>query len=166
MQTYLTNLKTPLTSIKGFAETLKYVEDIETRNKFLDIIDKETERLTNLINDILVLSNIENNKMKEEEFNPSEVIEDVINMFINQVNNKDVEIYFHDKGSNVLLGDRDKFYQMMLNLVENAVKYSNNKAIINIRTYESQYYEYIEVEDNGIGIQKKTYQGFLKGSIE
>ena len=75
--------------------------------------------------------------MKEEEFNPSEVIEDVINMFINQVNNKDVEIYFHDKGSNVLLGDRDKFYQMMLNLVENAVKYSNNKAIINIRTYES-----------------------------
>ncbi|MGN1029390.1 MAG: histidine kinase dimerization/phospho-acceptor domain-containing protein, partial [Bacilli bacterium] len=118
-------LKTPLTSIKGFAETLKYVEDIETRNKFLDIIDKETERLTNLINDILVLSNIENNKMKEEEFNPSEVIEDVINMFINQVNNKDVEIYFHDKGSNVLLGDRDKFYQMMLNLVENAVKYSN-----------------------------------------
>ncbi|MCI6692718.1 MULTISPECIES: HAMP domain-containing sensor histidine kinase [unclassified Clostridium] len=148
-------LKTPLTSIKGFAETLKYVEDIETRNKFLDIIDKETERLTNLINDILVLSNIENNKMKEEEFNPSEVIEDVINMFINQVNNKDVEIYFHDKGSNVLLGDRDKFYQMMLNLVENAVKYSNNKAIINIRTYESQYYEYIEVEDNGIGIPKE-----------
>ena len=148
-------LKTPLTSIKGFAETLKYVEDIETRNKFLDIIDKETERLTNLINDILVLSNIENNKMKEEEFNPSEVIEDVINMFINQVNNKDVEIYFHDKGSNVLLGDRDKFYQMMLNLVENAVKYSNNKAIINIRPYESQYYEYIEVEDNGIGIPKE-----------
>lgn len=148
-------LKTPLTSIKGFAETLKYVEDIETRNKFLDIIDKETERLTNLINDILVLSNIENNKMKEEEFNPSEVIEDVINMFINKVNNKDVEIYFHDKGSNVLLGDRDKFYQMMLNLVENAVKYSNNKAIINIRTYESQYYEYIEVEDNGIGIPKE-----------
>ena len=93
--------------------------------------------------------------MKEEEFNPSEVIEDVINMFINQVNNKDVEIYFHDKGSNVLLGDRDKFYQMMLNLVENAVKYSNNKAIINIRTYESQYYEYIEVEDNGIGIPKE-----------
>lgn len=148
-------LKTPLTSIKGFAETLKYVEDIETRNKFLDIIDKETERLTNLINDILVLSNIENNKMKEEEFNPSEVIEDVINMFINQVNNKDVEIYFHDKGSNTLLGDRDKFYQMMLNLVGNAVKYSNNKSIINIRTYESQYYEYIEVEDNGIGIPKE-----------
>lgn len=148
-------LKTPLTSIKGFAETLKYVEDNETRNKFLDIIDKEAERLTTLINDILILSNIENNKMREEEFNPSEVIDDVINMFINQVNNKEVEIYFDDKGSHELLGDRDKFYQMMLNLVENAVKYSNDKSIINIRTYENQYYEYIEVEDNGIGIPKE-----------
>jgi len=145
-------LKTPLTSIKGFAETLKYVEDNTTRNKFLDIIDKEAERLTTLINDILILSNIENNKMKEEEFNPSEVIYDVINMFSNEVNNKEVEINFHDKGSKELLGDRDKFYQMMLNLVENAVKYSNNKAIINIKTYENNDYEYIEVGDNGIGI--------------
>ena len=145
-------LKTPLTSIKGFAETLKYVEDNNTRNKFLDIIDKEAERLTTLINDILILSNIENNKMKEEEFNPSEVIYDVINMFSKEVNNKEVEINFYNKGSENLLGDRDKFYQMMLNLVENAVKYSNNKTVINIRTYTIKNYEYIEVEDNGIGI--------------
>ena len=145
-------LKTPLTSIKGFAETLKYVEDNNTRNKFLDIIDKEAERLTTLINDILILSNIENNKMKEEEFNTSEVIYDVINMFSKEVNNKEVEINFYNKGSENLLGDRDKFYQMMLNLVENAVKYSNNKTVINIRTYTIKNYEYIEVEDNGIGI--------------
>ena len=46
-------LKTPLTSIKGFSETLRYVDDSETKNKFLNIIDKEAERLTNLINDIL-----------------------------------------------------------------------------------------------------------------
>lgn len=146
-------LKTPLTSIKGFAETLKYVEDNNTRNKFLDIIDKESERLTTLINDILILSNIENSyKMKEEEFNPSEVIKDVINMFANQVNNKEVEIIFDDNGSKELIGDRDKFYQMMLNLVENAIKYSNMKAKVNIRTYNNKYYEYIEVEDNGVGI--------------
>ena len=57
---FLMSLKTPLTSIKGFSETLRYVDDDETKNKFLNIIDKEAERLTNLINDILVLSNIEN----------------------------------------------------------------------------------------------------------
>ena len=60
-------LKTPLTSIKGFSETLRFVENTETKNKFLDIIDKEAERLTNLINDILILSNIENlHKMENE----------------------------------------------------------------------------------------------------
>ncbi|MDV4151240.1 ATP-binding protein [Clostridium sp. AL.422] len=146
-------LKTPLTSIKGFAETLKYVEDSNTRNKFLDIIDKEAERLTTLINDILILSNIENNnKMKEDKFNPSEVIEEVIDMFVNHVNNKEVKIFFENNGSKELIGDRDKFYQMMLNLVENAIKYSNKESKINIRTYRNKYYEYIEVEDNGIGI--------------
>ncbi len=53
-------LKSPLTSIKGFAETLKYVEDKSTRDKFLDIIYVESERLTRLINDILTLSELEN----------------------------------------------------------------------------------------------------------
>lgn len=149
-------LKTPLTSIKGFAETLKFVEDLPTRNKFLDIIDKEAERLTNLINDILILSNIENNhKMKEEEFNPAKVIEDVINMVTPQMNSKQIEINFSSNGTNELNGDRDKFFQMILNLVENAIKYSNDKTLISIRTYDINDYTYIEVEDNGIGIPKE-----------
>ena len=82
----------------------------------------------------------------------SEVIKDVINMFVNQINNKEVEINFQDKGNKELIGDRDKFYQMMLNLVENAIKYCNGKAIINIKTYKNKDYEYIEIEDNGVGI--------------
>lgn len=149
-------LKTPLTSIKGFAETLKFVEDIDTKNKFLDIIDKEAERLTNLINDILILSNIENNhRMKEETFNPKEVIEDVINMVTPQMNNKNIEIEFINKTTKNLIGDRDKFFQMILNLVENAIKYSNNETNIKIKTYDVNDYTYIEVEDNGIGIPKE-----------
>ena len=55
-------LKTPLTSIKGFAETLMYVEDTENKEKFLNIINDEAERLTRLINDILALSDIELHK--------------------------------------------------------------------------------------------------------
>ncbi|GAA0753961.1 sensor histidine kinase [Clostridium sartagoforme] len=149
-------LKTPLTSIKGFAETLKFVEDIDTKNKFLDIIDKEAERLTNLINDILILSNIENNhRMKEETFNPKEVIEDVINMVTPQMNNKNIEIEFINKATKNLIGDRDKFFQMILNLVENAIKYSNNETNIKIKIYNVNDYTYIEVEDNGIGIPKE-----------
>lgn len=149
-------LKTPLTSIKGFAETLKYVEDTSTREKFLDIIDKEAERLTSLINDILILSNIENsNKMIEDEFSPSEVIEDVINMFTTNVNKKEVIINYEGNKSVVLIGDKDKFFQMMLNLVENAIKYSASKTIIKINSYERGGYYFIIVEDNGIGIPKE-----------
>lgn len=149
-------LKTPLTSIKGFAETLKYVEDTNTREKFLDIIDKEAERLTSLINDILILSNIENsNKMIEDEFSPSEVIEDVINMFTTNVNKKEVIINYEGNKSVVLIGDKDKFFQMMLNLVENAIKYSVSKTIIKINSYERGGYYFIIVEDNGIGIPKE-----------
>ena len=149
-------LKTPLTSIKGFAETLKYVEDTATREKFLDIIDKEAERLTSLINDILILSNIENsNKMIEDEFTPSEVIEDVINMFTANVNKKEVIINYEGNKGVGLIGDKNKFFQMMLNLVENAIKYSVSKTIIKINSYERGGYYFITVEDNGIGIPKE-----------
>lgn len=146
-------LKTPLTSIKGFSETLRFVEDSDTKNKFLDIIDKEAERLGNLINDILILSNIENNnKMNEEKFNIAEVIEDVINMVTPQAIKKNIIINFVDEGSKYLLGDSDKFFQMILNLVENAIKYSEAEKNITIRTYDEKEHVIIEVEDQGVGI--------------
>ncbi|WP_300383161.1 ATP-binding protein [Clostridium sp.] len=146
-------LKTPLTSIKGFSETLRYVEDVNTKTKFLDIIDKETDRLTNLINDILILSNIENNqKMKEERFNQGEVISEVINIVYPQMEKKNITIEVKNKGSNNLIGDKDKFYQMILNLVENSIKYSENDKKITISVYDIKDYLFIEVEDQGVGI--------------
>lgn len=88
-------LKTPLTSIKGFAETLRIVEDNETREKFLNIIDKEAERLTRLINDILVLSNIESNLIADvEEFRPGAVIEEILNMVRKTAKSRNVTVEF------------------------------------------------------------------------
>lgn len=121
-------LKTPLTSIKGFAETLRIVDDSATREKFLDIIDKEAERLTRLINDILVLSNIESNLVADvEEFRPGIVIEETLNIVRKTARNRNVSVEFEDNSSECILGDRDKFYQLVLNLIENAVKYSKEK---------------------------------------
>ena len=146
-------LKTPLTSIKGFAETLRIVKDSATREKFLNIIDKEAERLTRLINDILVLSNIESNLVADvEEFRPGAVIEETLNM----VRNRDVNIEFKDDSSECILGDRDKFYQLVLNLVENAVKYSKEEnGYVKILSYNEAGYYYLIVEDNGIGIPEQ-----------
>ena len=148
-------LKTPLTSIIGFSETLRYVDDSETKNKFLDIIDKESERLTNLINDILILSNIENiHKMESEYFNPGDVIENVLDMVKSQAYKKSIIIKYNDCFNSEILGSKDKFHQLAVNLIENAIKYSNENGIVKIDlTLEEQYFVF-KVKDNGIGIPK------------
>lgn len=148
-------LKTPLTSIKGFSETLRYVDDSETKNKFLDIIDKESERLTNLINDILILANIENiHKMESEYFNPGDVIENVLDVVKSQAYKKSIIIKYNDCFNSEILGSKDKFHQLAVNLIENAIKYSNENGIVKIDlTLEEQYFVF-KVKDNGIGIPK------------
>ena len=149
-------LRTPLTSIKGFAETLKYVKEDETKNKFLDIIDKEADRLTRLINDILVLSNIENNNnVLEVEFDPNEVITEAINMVSGQAILKNTKIEILNNYKGLLVGDRDKFFQLILNLVENAIKYSGEESSVLVKSYNVNNYIYIEVVDNGFGIPKE-----------
>ncbi|MBU3107243.1 sensor histidine kinase [Clostridium gasigenes] len=149
-------LRTPLTSIKGFAETLKYVKEDETKNKFLDIIDKEADRLTRLINDILVLSNIENNNnVLEVEFDPNEVITEAINMVSGQAVLKNTKIEILNNYKGLLVGDRDKFFQLILNLVENAIKYSGEESNVLVKSYNVNDYIYIEVVDNGFGIPKE-----------
>lgn len=149
-------LRTPLTSIKGFAETLKYVKEEDTKNKFLDIIDKEADRLTRLINDILVLSNIENNtNVVSVEFDPNEVINDAINIVSRQAIVKNTIIQCFNEHKGLLFGDRDKFLQLMLNLIENAVKYSGEGSEVIVKSYNVNDYIHIEVADNGVGIPKK-----------
>lgn len=150
-------LKTPLTSIKGFAETLKFVKDDETREKFLDIIDKEAERLSRLINDILVLSNIESNLVIDmKEFEPSLVIEEVINMMRKTAINKNIKLEFINNNSKHILGDKDKFYQLVLNLIENAIKYSKDgSGCVEVTSYNKDAYYCLRIKDNGIGIPEE-----------
>ncbi|MZK50704.1 sensor histidine kinase [Clostridium beijerinckii] len=150
-------LKTPLTSIKGFAETLKFVKDDETREKFLDIIDKEAERLSRLINDILVLSNIESNLAVDmHEFEPGSVIEEVINIMRKTAINKNIKLEFKDNSNEKIFGDRDKFHQLALNLIENAIKYSKDASgKVEVLSYDEDRYYCLRVKDNGIGIPKE-----------
>jgi two-component system phosphate regulon sensor histidine kinase PhoR len=150
-------LKTPLTSIKGFAETLKFVKDDETREKFLDIIDKEAERLSRLINDILVLSKIESNLVLDMyEFEPGLVIEEVLNIVRKTAINKNIKLEFKNENKERILGDKDKFYQLGLNLIENAIKYSKDASgRVEVLSFSKDGYYHLIVKDNGIGIPKE-----------
>jgi two-component system, OmpR family, phosphate regulon sensor histidine kinase PhoR len=150
-------LKTPLTSIKGFAETLKYVEDSETKDKFLDIINDEAERLTRLINDILILADIESNKdIKNEivKFDINEAIKDVYNLMKNTADNKEINLSIEQEAMASIIGSKDRFKQMLINLVDNAIKYSDQKSRIVIGTKTEGDYAIIWVEDSGFGIPR------------
>ncbi len=148
--------KTPLTSIKGFTETLKYVEDEETRKKFLDIIEKEADRLGRLINDILILSKIESDiSGEEDEFLPNKVVDDVINMVKVLADNKNITIELDERNNDLLFGDKDRFLQLVLNIVENSIKYSNEGSKVKISSFTNGDNYNLIVEDNGIGIPKE-----------
>lgn len=149
-------LKTPLTSIKGFAETIRYVDNDKERNEFLDIIDNEVDRLTRLIGDILVLSDIEiNTDLKKERIDVKECITAVYNLLKNTASKKNIEIQVQCAEGPMITGDIDKFKQIIINLTDNAIKYSENNDKIFIGSKYENNNCIIWVEDTGAGIPEK-----------
>nr|WP_010235972.1 HAMP domain-containing sensor histidine kinase [Clostridium arbusti] len=160
-------LKTPLTSIKGFTETLRFVEDTKKKEQFLDIIDEEAERLTRLINDILSLSNIEVQKeMKQEIFYIDEVINNVFNLLINTAQSKNIVMTITENQHIELSGDKDRFKQMIINLIDNAIKYSEDNDSVFIEAKLKNNICVICIEDTGLGISeehiKRLFERFYR----
>lgn len=148
-------LKTPLTSIKGFTETLRYVDDDETRNKFLGIIEEESDRLTRLISDILALSDIEREKeFKLVDVNINDIIVNIFELMKNSAKNRNIKLDLELDNVGAVKGDVDKIKQMIINLLDNAIKYSEGENII-VRSINSKNYCILEVEDDGVGISKE-----------
>jgi len=122
-------LRTPLTSIVGFLETLEdgAINEPETATRFLGIIKKQTERLKRLTDDLLVLSNLELGpiELHSEEMELESLINSVKQVFMQTAQKKNVEI-IHTLSMEVgiINTDRDILIQILLNLVDNAVKYS------------------------------------------
>lgn len=149
-------LKTPLTSISGFVETLKINEniDVNTRNRFLGIIECESNRLKRLIDDILLLSFIEKNEnIVQESICIYDVFIEVYDMtsYIAKSKNINISYEFSDKGIRVL-GNRDHIKQVFLNLIDNAIKYTNEDKNISVKVYSQEDKIVIMVEDEGVGI--------------
>lgn len=154
-------LRTPLTSIRGFIETLRNgaIDNPQARDKFLDIIDFESERLTRLINDILALSEIENVKegYLKEKIELDNEIEDILYIMEKVAKNKNITL---KKDLNcpgfVINTSKDRFHQMMINLIDNGIKYTQEGGFVKVSTQEDDDTIIIQVEDNGIGISKEN----------
>ena len=153
-------LRTPLTSIKGFIETLKRgaIYDSKNSQRFLDIIESHTERLNNLIDDLLDLSKIESKEIKME-FQPTdfrEVIEEVVSNFREAIDEKGhtVKIDIPSDFPQVEV-DPERIEQVFNNLLNNAIKFTPAGGNICIRGIVKEKNIQIEVSDTGIGIPKE-----------
>lgn len=154
-------LKTPLTSILGFIETLQdgAAEDPEIRTKFLDIVAIETSRLKRLIEDLLVLSDIENKRDVNvpEKININKSVSEIISSIAPIAESRNVTIQVNIDENLSIRGSEDRFKQMMLNLIENAIKYSrkNGSVFIFTESLEAGSKLALTVRDEGIGISKE-----------
>lgn len=149
-------LKTPLTSISGFVETLKLNEniDINTRNRFLGIIESESNRLKRLIDDILLLSFIEKQENTiQDNVSIYEVFIEVYDMTSYMAKSKNIRLLYEFKDKKLkILGNRDHIKQVFLNLVDNAIKYTPENRDVNISVFSENNKIVIKVSDQGVGI--------------
>lgn len=154
-------LKTPITSIKGFLETLLSgaIDDKDNALKFLNIISKNTERLNNIIDDLLLLSKVEQIKdaryLKFEDKNVSEIIRTAIENLNHKAEIKGIGLNLVFDDDLIFPLNSNLIEQAIINLIDNAIKYSANNTEITVSAGIIENTLNISVADNGIGIPKE-----------
>jgi two-component system phosphate regulon sensor histidine kinase PhoR len=152
-------LKTPLTSIKGFVETILdgALDDRETTKKFLTIIYQEAERLNHLIHDLLDISKLESGQMdvKQKPIKIAPLVDDILASLENQLNEKNITLIKEFK-SKTIPGDEDLIQEVIINLLDNAIKYTPNGGIVRVGTEQTKTGVSFYVADTGIGIPKES----------
>ncbi|MCK9444893.1 MAG: cell wall metabolism sensor histidine kinase WalK [Tissierellaceae bacterium] len=163
-------LKTPITTIKSYTETLMEGGiDKKVSNNFLSVIDNECDRMTRLVRDLLQLSNLDYKKTlwKKEEVSLEKLIKDIL---------LKLELVFKEKEQELIMDiqedlpdivvDKDGIEQVILNIVSNSIKYTNNRSKIAVSLGQEEEYLYIKVQDNGAGIpkedQKRIFERFYR----
>jgi two-component system phosphate regulon sensor histidine kinase PhoR len=153
-------LKTPLTLIAGFVETLMdgAYEDEGTSLRFLGIIQRETLRMTRLIDELLYFSNIESrrNPTVKTPVAVRPTAEKVLNLLQTSIAEKDHQVLVNiPEDIAPVMAEEDGLVQILLNLLDNAVKYTPSGGKINIDAWEENDYVYIAIEDSGVGIPEE-----------
>jgi len=148
-------LRTPLTAIKGYAQT---IEGIGSENeKYLDVIKRHTERLINVVQDLLALSEMEEKgaAFQKEPLRLDAIASQVFRMFEGKVKEKGLEFEITaERGLPVMTGDPLKMEQLFINLVDNAVKYTE-KGTITVSLRAAGRELEVVVQDTGIGIPER-----------
>lgn len=157
-------LRTPLTSIRGFSQTMLASWDKlddESKKKFLKIIEEQSNRLIKLVENMLSVTKLQaaNEKFIYKETDIKPVINTVVSIIKTQYSNRNFNIDIQANTPAILV-DRDRFQQIMTNLIENAAKYSEENSTVYIKSGFCNNCEYVSIKitDTGIGIAEQDYE--------
>lgn len=154
-------LRTPLTSIKGWGETILTggFENQSETEQGIKIIVKESNRLTKLVEELLDFSKLESGRLvlQLDMTDVKKELEEVAYLFEAKAKKKNIEINYssEDSGISKILTDKNRLKQVFINILENAIKFSEIGKRIFIKIYENATYVIVEIKDEGIGISKE-----------
>jgi integral membrane sensor signal transduction histidine kinase len=161
-------IKTPVSSIEGFAKFLKDKKlTDEEREEYANIIIEEAKRLENLTGKILKLSKLNNQEIitNKQEIEVAEQIRKAISLLEPKWSKKDIKINVSLE-EKTFLGDEDLIFQVWVNIIDNAIKFSNEGGSIDIKVYEKDGNINVEIKDRGIGMKEeeleKVYDRFYQ----
>ena len=158
------NLKTPLVSIKGFLETIEdsAKDDPLSQKKFIEIMKLEANKMETLIEDLLTLSRIEQQEhiLINNKVNIKKIIEDVVVLISKRIKKKKISLKVDlDEDQKFVIGDPEKLSILFLNLIDNAIKFSNPLKTIEIKILKVDeiFKKFISISiiDEGIGINEE-----------
>jgi len=158
-------LRTPLALIAMYAETLELgrVRSEEKKQQYYTTISKESQRLSRIVNKILNFSRLEAGKRiyHFEQQNLNSIVSDVLNTYSLQFEQHGFKVTQDlNEGIPSITADKEAVEEMIINLVDNGMKYSSEDKVITLRTYSEENYVVLAVCDRGIGIEQKD-QSFV-----
>ncbi|MGE7120110.1 two-component system histidine kinase PnpS [Peribacillus sp. NPDC046944] len=153
-------LRTPITSIKGFSETLLdgAWKDEKTLKHFLSIILNESDRLQELIQELLNLSKMEQQEfvLKTDKVDMTTILKEIQEMLMGKLRKKEISLEVKVPSHSVVIeGESDRIKQVFINLITNALAYTPNGGIVTVTVAEKEQTVDVIVQDNGIGIEEK-----------
>ncbi len=150
-------IKTPIAIMNGYINLLKRNEmSKEERDEYIDKLYNSSINLSNLISNILKLNKLENGEMELNDVNLSSVLENVIISYDELINNKKINFDI-DIDDRLIKYTNESFIQLIFsNLISNAIKFSKNEGIVEIKLKNKNDYIEFMVKDNGIGMSKDT----------
>lgn len=150
-------LRTPLTAIKGWSETLNEIDDPETIRKGLNVITNETERLSQMVEELLDFSRIQNGRfiLSKEPTDILAELGEAVLMYRVKVENEGKTLSYNEPEMlSFVYGDRNRLRQVFINIIDNALKYTDEGDAIDVSVYEKDEFIHIIIADSGCGISK------------